>query len=666
MSAWTHRFLCLWLLLVGLGWSHGAQADPAPHTGICGTCHSEHGASYPSLVSELCEGCHFEGGPAPAVETHSSLSTDNGYGNWHVDCWGCHDAHRQQQDETWGTSYGMLLRVFLTAEGPWDEEPPTPTQVIEIDPLDPGPFYTPISILRTVTSSNVEHTSPYSFVDGDAEFSDDICQVCHEQTLYYEPVGASNYHADYGVDSQPGGDCIQCHSHDGGFAPLGGSCISCHAEAQGSPTLYRRQIVGVGGDFERISHHVSDGSTTEIVQEEDCAVCHDQLNHQSTSDPNILLNDPDGGASHTYNGAGASIENFCLNCHDADGSLAFDSDAEPGDGYQPFSDSWDPTDIKTPWLTSSHNTSLVTALVDDACLACHGGTDSTRSGLSADQGAHGSDYPSMLSSTIAGHAVANAEEAVCFACHDGTVASSNVQAEFASTALYTDSSDALINPHHDVSDADQSYSGAVIECADCHLGPHEVSASNKLLADPDSSDGITPTAGFSWASSTWQSEWCLDCHDGSYPASVTAPTNALVNIAVDYPDTRGDQHGAGNASNNVALRASSGYARGDILECSDCHNLGHGDDASGTVYPNLFNLKSVIYSKDGSTPLTPDTSWDPGNPNVVRLIDASNSNTDTTTNGTDWCSTCHPAPMGGNKDSGCIDGNCHHHGTNSF
>jgi len=652
MTSPTRRFLCVSILLVALAAPHDAWADP-PHTGLCSVCHSQHSASYPAYVSQLCEGCHFAGGPAPAVETHSSLTTDNGYGNWHVDCWGCHDPHTQNQDRVWGTTYGMYLEVDLDAE------------IIEVDPNDPGPFYTPLSILRTVTSSNVEHTSPNTFVDGDAESSDDICQVCHESTAYYDTGLDFNYHADYGADSQPGGDCVQCHFHENGFSPTGGSCTSCHAQAQGS-TLYRRQIAGAGGDFERASHHVTDGSTTEIVTDGDCVVCHDQGNHQSNVEPDVLLNDPDGGASFTYDGGGASIEDFCINCHDADGSIAFDSDLDNSDGYQPFSDNRTPQDIATTWASASHNAAVPAALGDEACLACHGGPDSTRSGESFDRNAHGSDHGSLLSETVAGMVVTNTEEDLCYACHDGGIASTDIESEFAGTVTYTAArSGALVNPHHDVSEADQTYSGAVIECVDCH-DPHAASASNKLLSDPDPDDGVVPVAGLSWSGSTFLSEWCLDCHDGSYPSTINSPTVPLTNIGASYPDARGDQHGADVASQQVALRAGSGYQRGDILECTVCHNPGHGDDAGGTVYPNIFNLRSIIYAADGITPLTPDSSWDPGNPNVVRMTDASSGNTDPNTNGKAWCSTCHPDPMGGNKSSGCVDGNCHNHGANSF
>ena len=40
------RWLCASLLFVALAWSHDAGAD-APHTGICGVCHSNHSGSYP-------------------------------------------------------------------------------------------------------------------------------------------------------------------------------------------------------------------------------------------------------------------------------------------------------------------------------------------------------------------------------------------------------------------------------------------------------------------------------------------------------------------------------------------------------------------------------------------------------------------------------------------
>jgi hypothetical protein len=620
---------------------------------VCFECHihnPHHGtASYPAQLDNLCESCHFDGGPATGVVTHSSRTTDNDYGNWDLDCWACHHPHSQEQ-ETWDSTYGKYIRRYLQAE------------IKEIDPNDPGPYFWPLSILRTVTSDIVEFKGPTEFVDGDGAADDDICQVCHENTHYYNKLTNFNTHADNGPDSQPGGVCTNCHRHEEGFSAAG--CVSCHSIPLPAGSPYRRQVVGNGGDFERASHHVWEGAA-ESVEDSDCQVCHDQGNHQATADPDALLNDPDGGASIQFDGAGASLEDFCLNCHDAAGPLAYDYDSDPGNGRQPFTDGLTPADIDTSWGTAAHGVSTVTELLAEKCLACHGGSDTTIVETITDHNTHGSANPTLLSGLVAGETLANPHEELCFACHDGSPAATDIESMFAGTATATSNSGALLNTHHDISDAAQAYSGAVIECTDCH-DPHATG----VRGDPDPGDGRVPAAGNTWAGSSFISEFCLDCHDNSFPPSVVPPTNNMIDVYDMWTDSGGgdkaDQHGPADASRNVNLRAGSGYARGDILQCTDCHNPGHGDEAGGATYTNLFNLKSIIYSKDGATPLTPDWSIPGEDPNLVRITDTSAGNADQLTNGRAFCSACHPSPMGGNKDKGCLSGNCHAHGEGSF
>jgi predicted CXXCH cytochrome family protein len=606
VTAPTTRWLGVFLVLAALAWSQDTSADP-PHTGLCSVCHSNHSGSYPALVSELCEGCHFEGGPALAVETHSSLTTDAGYGNWHVDCWACHDPHTQHQDRTWGTSYGMYLEVDLVAE------------ILEIDPNDPGPYYTPLSILRTVTSTNLEHTSPNTFVDGDAEASDDTCQVCHESTAYYNTNVAFNYHSDYGVDTQPGGDCVLCHGHEGGFSPTGGSCTSCHSQAQGTPGLYRRQVSGAGGDFERTSHHVTDGSTTEIVSDEDCAVCHDQSNHQSNVEPSVLLNDPDGGASLSYDGGGASLEGFCLNCHDADSSLAFDSDQDNSDGYQPFGDNRTPPDIATGWASASHASASAAALVDETCMACHGGPDSTRTGLSTDPNAHGSDHGSLLSERVAGVIVGNAEEDLCNACHDGSVAATDIAAEFAkssahplglATGVHVPGEPALVDTGH-------------VECVDCH-DTHQADARIDLpgpsvlpRAAVGPLDGVrgVDLAATGVTPAVFEYEVCLRCHGDSPggPAAPTARQFPQTNVRLEIDGSRTSFHevaGTGAINNNVPS-LYAGWATDSLVACSACHNNDTGPNNAGlgpngphgSAYPSLLERR---YATDDNVSYAPE------------------------------------------------------------
>src|SRR4030043_1969434 len=56
-----------------------------------------------TVYNKLCLNCHrTSSGPytdtnAPLVKTHSSLTTDNGYGDWTRECRTCHDPHYQKQ-----------------------------------------------------------------------------------------------------------------------------------------------------------------------------------------------------------------------------------------------------------------------------------------------------------------------------------------------------------------------------------------------------------------------------------------------------------------------------------------------------------------------------------------------------------------------------------------
>lgn len=173
---------------------------------ITGAFHHNPPDSYPSAINNLCESCHFDGGPATGAVTHSSRTTDNGYGNWEVDCWACHNPHAQEQNIYFSSTYGKYIRRDFNAE-----------EIKEINPADPGPYYWPVSILRTVTSGIVEFKGPTEFVDGDLEAADDICQVCHVNTHYYNTGAEFNTHADLGANSQPGGNCTTCHQHSTGF-----------------------------------------------------------------------------------------------------------------------------------------------------------------------------------------------------------------------------------------------------------------------------------------------------------------------------------------------------------------------------------------------------------------------------------------------------------------
>jgi predicted CXXCH cytochrome family protein len=73
------------------------------------------------------------------------------------------------------------------------------------------------------------------------------------------------------------------------------------------------------------------------------------------------------------------------------------------------------------------------------------------------------------------------DENLCYTCHDGTVTTTaDVYSQFNGATNFQDD---IFNQRHDVSDADQTFSGGVVECANCH-NPHRLTDTNKLI-DPD-------------------------------------------------------------------------------------------------------------------------------------------------------------------------------------
>ncbi len=337
--------------------------------------------------------------------------------------------------------------------------------------------------------------------------------------------------------------CFSCHVDPTNGLVNGGSCTTCHAQPQGT----RRQITGAGGDFVRASHHVNG-----IPQDLDCTTCHEVGAHGSGT---VNLKHADTGAVITFN-ANADLETFCLSCHDGNGA----------GGSPSFTDSvWPPVIDQTAWASASHNVS--------APQTCYG---------SCHQNGHGSNLTPLLNpyDGTPGAGNVNQEEGFCYTCHDGSVATVNIQAEFARTY------------QHNISPNDPG--GEYLECVNCH-NPHLANSTNKL-ANPDT--GATTI----WTGT--QEDFCLTCHDGNPPAGITFPVTStgtgfdkstFVNSSHDNnvtgPDgTLGDscrachaQHGSDYRANLLAQYVVQDYnpytyPDADYAICWTCH------DENQTIY----------------------------------------------------------------------------------
>ncbi|MHC4430160.1 MAG: hypothetical protein ACYS0D_16410, partial [Planctomycetota bacterium] len=344
----------------------------------------------------------------------------------------------------------------------------------------------------------------------------------------------------------------------------------------GVPVGGRRPVVG---EFGLSSHHLQGAS----LDDADCVVCHDMSQHQqgyvrlkNADDPTNplavveLTGDPATDAAEA-----AKLTTICLACHDADAA----------GGSLPFTDGLTPPIVDAAlWSTASHSTTGVLSCVGDGSgFGCHATHGSEKLTLLA---------PWNVAPTAPGYE--EEEEGFCFACHaSGGPALTDIEGQFATATRWVtdavgDYDNVNLNDRHDISHSDQSQSGAKIECTSCH-DPHSASASSLVRADPDPSDGRVPGTGQVMAGVDFMTEWCLDCHDGSFPAGVTAPGTPLADIRSTHLT---DSMGAGGG--NATLKSGYGWTDGDVIPCLGCHNPHPGAWASNR---NLFQHWNTIYSK---------------------------------------------------------------------
>lgn len=253
---------------------------------------------------------------------------------------------------------------------------------------------------------------------------------------------------------------------------------------------------------------------------------------------------------------------LCIECHTNSywsGSTHSSSGATYGGGG---AGPW--AHIETPYATVSAN----------ACENCH-----------APHSASGNER--LLKKAV--------EEDNCLDCHNGDVASTDVQTEILKTYSHSVTSYSGI---HDPKEATLA-STLHVECTDCH-NPH---ASNAATASAPNANGFLrgvkgiDTNGNEVNPVNYEYELCYRCHADSpnKPASTRSRLYDQNNVRLEFDPGNNSYHPIEAAGKNTNVPSlTNGYTTSSIIYCTDCHasnDNGAPFGPHGSIYPQILKLR---------------------------------------------------------------------------
>ncbi len=298
-----------------------------------------------------------------------------------------------------------------------------------------------------------------------------------------------------------------------------------------------------------------------------CSTCHDA--HENDYKKFLAVDNENSG--------------LCLKCHIKDGWITTSHNVP---GNTPGSNTWNGFP-PNPWPRTGINTDFNwTTVQQNGCENCH--TPHTAGG------------PKRLLNYLE-------EEQNCYPCHNGNVASKNIQAQF--TQKQSKHPIEFTTGVHDPTESPAFISGHV-ECVDCH-NPHVVNGAQATPPDVSGrlqkvsgvlSDGVTPVFP-----AQYEYQICFKCHAGSgsqipFIPRVVNETNKSVQFNTSNPS----YHPVIGARNNLLNVPSLNPPSPDpdappylitpgIIYCTDCHSdesIANGGSGSrgphGSRYPPIL------------------------------------------------------------------------------
>ena len=199
-----------------------------------------------------------------------------------------------------------------------------------------------------------------------------------------------------------------------------------------------------------------------------------------------------------------------------------------------------------PWPESPYTT-----VAENSCQSCH------RS--------HAAPHPARLLS-------AEQERAVCLVCHNGNVATTNLEPEFLKFSAHpVTGADWIHDPRENPTTMRRHST-----CTDCH-NPHQSRTKSAGQAtSPASVRGVSGVnlAGLAVREAAYEYEICLRCHgirNQTGLGVVRLDGNRNVRLSID-PSNPSYHPVAAVGRNRAITGFEPGYSTASIISCLDCHN----------------------------------------------------------------------------------------------
>ncbi len=164
------------------------------------------------------------------------------------------------------------------------------------------------------------------------------------------------------------------------------------------------------------------------------------------------------------------------------------------------------------------------------------------------------------------------ERAVCLVCHNGRVASKNLESEFLKPSAHPiASSDWAHDPREDFNSMPRH-----VTCTDCH-NPHQaISVRASPPAAPGRLKGVRGLriSGAAANEAIYEYEVCLKCHGIRDESSIGVVRQDNVrNTRLEIDPSNPSYHPVATVGRNTTMGGfEAGYSTASIIYCTDCHN----------------------------------------------------------------------------------------------